>query len=459
VISTSHPRLRALLAALPLALLGLALHAGRAGAADYAPGQVVVRYKPRQAAVMHSQLARAGGVASSSSSPLAGVRVLHLKHGVSVAQEIRRLRGRPGIAYAVPNFIAHAAGSWIPDDPGRTHAPRGWQQLQWNFMPTAGINMPEAWSNMIANDHPGGGGVTVAILDTGVAYRNWHQFRRSPDFTRTKFVHPYDFVAKNRFPLDREGHGTFVAGILAEGTNNNVALTGIAYHATIMPVRVLDASGEGFPATIARGIVYAVNHGAQVINLSLEFDLGVSSADIPEILSAISYAHRRGVVVVAAAGNEGVDQMAYPARAPAVIAVGATTRGRCLADYSNAGPRLDLVAPGGGSDSSVLAQPGCNPNKQLPAIHSLTLLNPKDPARFGYPNDVYGTSMASPEVAGVAALVIASRLLGAHPTPDQVLGRLEQTATPLGGTQPNANYGYGLLNAGAATAPLVKPPT
>lgn len=457
--TTSHPRIRAAFAAaLPVVLIALAAHAPRARAADYAPGQVVVRYKPRRGTLMHAVLARAGGVASTATSPLAGVHVLRLKRGVTVQQEIRKLRREPEVEYAVPNYIAHAAGSWMPDDPGRTRTPGGWAQLQWNFLPQAGINMPSAWANMFSNGHPGGKGVVVAVLDTGVAYRNWKRFRRSPDFAGTRFVHPYDFVAKNRFPLDREGHGTFVAGIIAEGTNNRIALTGIAYNASIMPVRVLDKSGEGFPATIARGIVYAVNHGAQVINLSLEFDLGVSSSDIPEILNAINYAHRKGVTVVAAAGNEGVDELAYPARAPAVISVGATTKDRCLADYSNAGPRLDIVAPGGGDDSSVLDQAGCNPNRQLPAIHSLTLLSPKNPRRFGYPNDVYGTSMASPEVAGVAALVIASRILGAHPTPEQVLSRLEQTATPLGGTQPNENYGYGLLNAGAATAPLSKTP-
>jgi serine protease len=445
--------------ALPLALLGLGMHAQRARAASYVPGQVVVRYKPRRAGLVHATIARAGA-GQAAASPLTGVRVIHLKRGLSVAREIGRLRRQRDVAYAVPNYLAHAAGSWIPDDPGRTHMPGGWRQLQWNFLPQAGINMPEAWANMIANHHPGGRGVTVAILDTGVAYRNWKQFRQSPDFTNTTFVHPYDFVAKNRFPLDREGHGTFVAGIVAEGTNNAIGLTGIAYNAKIMPVRVLDRSGEGFPITIARGIVYAVNHGAQVINLSLEFDLGVSSSDIPEILNAVNYAHRHNVIVVGAAGNEGVDELAYPARAPAVISVGATTKDLCLADYSNAGPRLDLVAPGGGDDSSAIQQPGCDPNKQLPAIHSLTLLKPNNPSRFGYPNDVYGTSMAAPEVAGVAALVLASRILGPHPTPEQVLARLEQTATPLGGSQPNGNYGYGLLNAGAATAPpQTTPPT
>jgi serine protease len=462
VITTSHPRSSALAAALPLMLLALGMHTAGARAAGYVPGQVVVRYKPRQATLMAADVTRAGGVRRTTASPLAGVRVLHLRKGVSVSQEVGKLRHQPGIEYAVPNFIAHAAGSWIPDDPGRRHVAGGWQQLQWNFMPGAGINMPEAWSNMIANHHPGGKGVVIAVLDTGVAYRNWGNYQRSPDFTRTKFVDPYDFIDKNRFPLDREGHGTFVAGVLAEGTNNGVGLTGIAYGATIMPVRVLDASGEGLPATIARGIVYAVNHGAQVVNLSLEFDLGVSSSDIPEILSAINYAHRRNVVVVAAAGNEGVDELAYPARAPAVISVGATTRDRCLANYSNAGPRLDLVAPGGGDDSGTLSQAGCDPGKQLPAIHQLTLLNPANPGRFGYPNDVYGTSMAAPEVAGVAALVIASRLLGKQPSPQNVLTQLEQTADPIGDAKPNQNYGYGLLDAGAATAPparIATPPT
>jgi len=222
-----------------------------------------------------------------------------------------------------------------------------------------------------------------------------------------------------------------------------------------MPVRILNSDGTGDAETIARGIRYAVNHHAQVINLSLEFSLDVTSSDIPEILSAIRFAHQRGVVVIAAAGNEGVSQLAYPAAAPDVISVGATTRDRCLADYSNGGPRLDLVAPGGGDDAS-LSDPDCNPDANLPSIYQMTLLDPTHPARFGYPNFVYGTSMSSPEVAATAALVIASRVIGRHPTPQQILDRLESTATPLDGSQPNATYGYGLLNAAAATTPITK---
>ena len=169
---------------------------------------------------------------------------------------------------------------------------------------------------MFADHRPGGRGVVIAVLDTGVAYRNWEGFRKSPDFGGTHFVDPYDFVAGNAFPLDREGHGTFVAGMIAEATNNGRGLTGLAYGAKIMPVRVLDADGDGDSVTIARGIRYAVKHGAQVINLSLEFDISVRASQIPDIISAINFAHRHGVVVVAAAGNDSSSELAYPAAAP-----------------------------------------------------------------------------------------------------------------------------------------------
>jgi serine protease len=323
------------------------------------------------------------------------------------------------------------------------------------LLPAAGVNAPEAWANLIAAHRPGGRGVVVAILDTGVAYRNWHQFRKSPGFKGTRFVAPYDFVAHNRYPLDRNGHGTFVAGVVGEATNNGFGLTSLAYGASIMPVRVLNAGGLGDEATIARGIRYAVAHGASIINLSLEFlpSQVTSGTAIPGVVSAIDYAHRRGVTVVAAAGNDQDNVIAYPARVPSVISVGATTRDRCLADYSNGGTGLDLVAPGGGDDAIMPNDPNCYPERNLPSIYQLTLSDPPHWNRFGYPGYYIGTSMSSPEVAATAALVIASGVIGRHPTPDQILARLEQTATPLGSSAPNQFYGYGLLNAGAATAP------
>jgi serine protease len=441
----------------PVALVLLALLAAgaTAQAADYVPHEVIVGY--RAGAVETPALAGLG-VRSSAPAAAPGSRILHLRLDESVAAAVKRLRRQTGVAYAVPNYIAHVAGgAFYPDDGGRVDRAQGWERMQWNMLPGAGVNAPEAWANLLAVHRAGGKGVVVAVLDTGVAYRDWGAFERSPDFGRTHFVAPYDFVAGNRYPLDRNGHGTFVAGIIAESTNNGIGLTGLAYGASIMPVRVLDASGEGDESTIARGIRYAVDHGAQVINLSLEFlpSQVRSGADIPQIVNAIGYAHRRGVTVVGAAGNDETDQIAYPARAPGVISVGATTRDRCLADYSNGGSGLDIVAPGGGDDAILTGEPDCHPERGLPSIYQLTLTAPPHWGRFGYPSYYIGTSMASPEVAATAALVISSRVIGPHPTPDQILARLEQTATtlPAGGTKPNAEYGYGLLNAGAATAP------
>ena len=438
-------------------LIGLAMLAitGVARAAAYVPGEVIVGYSRAAPAPVTADLQRREASRATISPATSEIRVVHLRRGESVPTAIAALRRRPGVNFAEPDFIAHAAGGWYPDDRGLSNRAGGWQAMQWNFLAAAGVNAPMAWENLLADHRPGGRGVTVAILDTGVAYRNWRQFRRSPDFNRTRFVAPYDLVDNNRYPVDRNGHGTFVAGLVAESTNNGIGLTGLAYGASIMPVRVLDASGQGSETTIARGIRYAVNHGAEVINLSLEFSPGevTSAAEIPNIITAINFAHSRGVAVVAAAGNDQTDQLAYPARAPSVISVGATTRDRCLANYSNGGVGLDLVAPGGGDDAVLPGDPDCHPDRNLPSIRQLTLVDPPRWGRFGYPSDQIGTSMSSPEVAATAALVIASRVIGRHPTPDQILARLEQTAVALGGSQPNPSYGYGLLDAAAATAP------
>ncbi len=416
------------------ALIGVGgVRAASARASDYVPGEVIVGYSAPGRALAADAVKRMGVRAVAGGSASGGSEVLKLPRGVTVPRAIARLRHQRGIAYVVPNYLAHADGAgWIPNDPGRGKTRRGWGQLQWNFLPGTGVDAPQAWANLIRDHRPGGQGVTVAVLDTGVAYRNWQQYRVSPDFGRTRFVSPHDLIANNDYPLDREGHGTFVAGTIAESTNNGIGATGLAYGASIMPVRVLDKYGTGDAATIARGIRYAVAHHAQVINLSLEFTPDVTAADIPNLLSAISYATTHNVTIVAASGNEGVAQVAYPARAPSVISVGATTKDRCLAEYSNGGSNLDLVAPGGGDDSPLVSDPDCHPERRLPPIHQITFFNPHDPAHFGFPNGVFGTSMSAPHVSATAALVIASGVLGARPSPAQIRARLEQTAAPLG---------------------------
>jgi serine protease len=226
--------------------------------APYVPGQLLVGYRSTAAARAADRGAIEHAIAGA---PTPDTRVLATAPGETASAAIARLRGQPGIAYAVPNYIAHAAGAFIPNDPGKDHRRGGWQRLQWNFLAGTGIDAPDAWANLIAARHPGGRGATVAVLDTGVAYRDWHQFKKMPDFHGTRFEAPYDFVAHSRYALDREGHGTFVAALVAESTNNGFGLTGVAYGATIMPIRVLDASGNGDSATISRGIRSAADRG------------------------------------------------------------------------------------------------------------------------------------------------------------------------------------------------------
>ncbi len=380
-------------------------------------------------------------------------RVVHVPASESVASRVRRLRARRDVVWAVPDYIAHASGADIPNDPGAGSTPGDWQQLQWNFAGAFGVNAPEAWANVAADGAPGGRGVTVAVLDTGVAYASHGPFRRSPDFSRFGFVHGFDFIARNRHPVDHNGHGTFVAGTIAEATNNRYGLTGLAFDARIMPVRVLDAGGEGEASTIATGVRFAVRHGARIINLSLEFSPSVTASDIPELIEALRFARRRGVLVVAAAGNEAHSAIAYPARAPDVVAVGATTEHGCLADYSNDGSKLTLVAPGGGADANLPGDPNCHPEQPAGGDIFQVTFSGSSPSRFGLPSGYEGTSMAAPHVSAIAALVIASGVIGRHPTPGQVITRLRATARKLGGGGDEALYGAGLVDAAAATSP------
>ena len=468
------------LAAVAVLAPALATRAGDQRLAATAPVIAALAYEPHELVVGYSGalsaalaeirgLARVAVRVSPQPTLTPHEQILELAPTASVPATAAKLGALPGIKYAVPDYIAHIAGSWFPNDTGRGRTAKGWERLQWNSLAKDGVNAPQAWANLIADHRPGAKGVVIAVVDTGVAYRDWHTFKRSPDFRGTKFIDPCDLIAgtihdgrcTDPYALDRESHGTFVAGMIAEATNNHFGLTGLAYEATIMPVRVLDAHGNGAASTIAAGIRYAVQKGAQVINLSIEFSPGTTSGQIPDVVGAVAYAHNHGVVVVGAAGNDEHTSIDYPAALRDVIAVGATTRDRCLADYSDVGRNLNLVAPGGGDDAASVPGSVCHPTRNLPDIYQMTFNNPANPGDFSLPNGWYGTSMAAPAVSGAAAMVIASGVLGRHPTPTAVLDRLEATARPLGAGRPNNNYGYGLLDIGAATrkgGPLKPPP-
>jgi serine protease len=159
-------------------------------------------------------------------------------------------------------------------------------------------------------------------------------------------------------------------------------------------------------------------------------------------------------VLVAAAGNTEDTQVAYPARAKHTIAVGATTEHGCLADYSNTGSGLDLVAPGGGADAAIDGDPNCHPLETAGRdVYQFTFRG-TSPRRFGLPGGYEGTSMAVPHVAATAALIVGEKILGPDPAPEAIESRLETTARDLGTPGVDQYYGYGLLNAAAATAPI-----
>ena len=430
--------------------------------APYEPGVVVVAFRSgASAATQRGALAHAGLARVAEGGD--GFSTIALHRGMSVPAAVAALRSQRSVAWAVPDYVAHAAqelpAPYYPNDPGSSGQPGGWQALQWNFAGAFGVGAPQAWANVAADGAPGGSGVIVAVLDTGVAYANHPPYARSPDFSAGEFVSGYDFIAHTPFPFDRNGHGTEVAGTIAERTNNHVGVTGLAYDAKLMPVRVLNSQGDGAAATIAHGIFFAVNHHAQIINLSLEFTAGsVRAASIPELIGAIDYAHSRNVLVVAASGNDYVGQLSYPAKARWVVSVGATTIDGCLGYYSNFGPGLTLVAPGGGADKDLPGDPHCHPATSPGTdIFQETFADIESPRLrvFGLPAGYFGTSMAAPHVSATAALIIASGILGAHPTTGEIVARLVATATPLGASgDDRRHYGVGLLNAAAATAPI-----
>jgi serine protease len=428
--------IRPLLVAL-LAVTALAVPATVA-ANGYVPGEVIVKYKAGAAGE------KPRGTEAEVSLP-GGSRQLAVDDGDSVRETIAELRRDPNVAYAVPNWKARAA-AFIPNDPGF--------RRQWNLYDLFGINMPVAWELAIARGAPGGSGAVVAVLDSGVAYERFKRFRRAPDLRASTFVRGYDFIDRDRHPNDEFGHGTHVAGTIAQATNNATGTAGIAYGAKIMPLRVLDSAGVGDSAAIARAIRYAARRGAHVINLSLEFDPRVRAAEIPDVLSALRFARRRGSVVVGAAGNED-PAVAYPARAEQVLAVGATTVTGCEADYSNAGRDLDVVAPGGGWDApntrSQWDLDHCRPEVPGKPIVQQTFTQEGWVRSFGLRGPLYeGTSMASPHVAAIAALVIATGRLGPNPTPQMVENHIKATARDAGTPGFDRFYGWGIVDAAGA---------
>ncbi|HEX5989263.1 MAG TPA: S8 family serine peptidase [Solirubrobacterales bacterium] len=430
--------------ALSLAASPAAAATGVSPARAFVPGQLLVKFEGQR---------RGEAIA--------------LPRGLGVRATARALRQSPSVVYAAPNYLATASAApepFDPDDSGRlkggarsSSASGRWAFRQWNFLaprasagshlPTSpgGIDAVGAWRNLVDVGRPGAAGIVVAVLDSGIAYRaDGTRFLPSPDFGPEQFVPGHDFVDGDQLPLDESGHGTHVAGTIAEKTDNGFGLTGLAYGAKLMPVRVLDERGLGDALQIAQGIRFAVAHGAQVINMSFNFPCG---KEVPMVDEALREAYEQGVVAVASAGNRGTEKcVSAPATGPRVIGVGGTTEGACLGDYSLPGAGIDLVAPGGGEPRARCRSVAARP------IYQVTLRTDSTDT-FGIPANYVGTSMAAAHVSGVAAMVLASRrinpLLDGEARVRAVTKRLRSTARDLGLSR--RQQGAGLLDADAAT--------
>ncbi len=375
------------LASLLLLIVALPVMAGNA---PWREGELLVKYRD---AAGPAKTMVAGAVIRPAAAP--GLRRVQLPAGMPVAEAAARYRHDPAVLYAEPNYIARK--TVVPDDTRYTE--------QW-ALPL--MQLPRAWEATTT-----GTDVIIAILDTGIDYGH-------PDLAANMWVNPgevpddgqdndgngyvddihgilLDGGRTSGDPMDddtADSHGTHVAGIAAAVGNNNTGITGINWSARLMAVKVLHGpQGEGTALDIATGIRYAVDRGAAVINLSLGF-IGYSQT----LADAIAYADDKGVLVISAAGNDGIDlsgQTEMPAtlRLPNNIAVAATTRYERLAGYSNYGRAvIDVAAPGG----SYLTANG--------AI--LSTMSPI--AGQGLYATAAGTSMAAPQVAGLAALVWAA---------------------------------------------------
>lgn len=344
-----------------------------------------------------SIIAQSYGVTPRLNSEFSAADNLYIVEGDK--QLLRKLRQSKELSqkteYIEPNYIYQTFFS--PNDPDYSK--------QWNLR---SINVESAW------DETKGSGITVAVIDTGIS--------PVPDLKDTKLVQGYDFVNDQVEAYDDNGHGTHVAGTIAQSTNNGYGVAGIAHEASLMPLKVLGGSGGGTISDIAEAIKFAADNGADVINMSLG-----GGGESKLMQEAIDYAHSKGVVIVAAAGNSNQNSASYPARYPKVIGVSALDAAGLKAPYSNFGAGIDISAPGG-SETGKIVQETINPQTGTAAF-------------LGF----QGTSMAAPHVAGVAALVKASGISD----PDEVFSVLQQSSRRVENDSLN-HFGSGHLDAGAA---------
>jgi len=354
---------------------------------SFVQGEILVKFEPGVSLGEIKEVnAKLGGLRASRANQI-GIRRVKLSKRADVEETAEEYGADSLVEFAEPNYIRQV------DTVNDPLYPQQWALFR--------INAQLGWEIEKGLASP----VVVAVVDTGVDLNH-------PDLVNV-LVPGYDFVNNDPEPMDDNGHGTHVAGIIAAQVNNLIGVAGLSWGAKIMPVKALNAGGVGTDLAAANGIIWAVDRGAKVVNLSF------GGTDFSATLqNAIAYAYSKGALVIAAAGNEAEkgNPVVYPAALDQVLAVGATDNNDSKASFSSYGSYLDLVAPGTGIISTSL-----------------------DDA-YSYKS---GTSMAAPHVAGLAALLF-SREPGIGP--EEIRRRIEQSADDLGPPGRDDFYGYGRIN-------------
>lgn len=310
------------------------------------PGQVLVQCEPGIAGPELQCLCTAlsrQNLTVTRCYPRSRVLKLELPDSVDVNSAIDNLKRIPGIQRSEPIYQSFACSS--PNDE--------WHYLQWNLNI---MNYESAW-DLFLDTVDFATPAVIAVLDTGIAYEYYedekYEYERAPDFDDIVFVDGYDAVNDDYHPNDDNGHGTFVCGVIAQSTNNSTGVASIGFDCKIMPVKVLGEYQSGDVASLVEGIYFAVDNGADVINCSLGFSWFYSHSEI--LAEAVTYAATSGTVLVGSAGNDELPYVKFPAAYNEFIAVGASLPedefgNLLLADYSNYGVAVDVVAPGGDSE-------------------------------------------------------------------------------------------------------------
>lgn len=427
-------------------------------------GSVIVKFKDGAGTAKVGAMREVGGEGMAQPAH-ADFEVMAIPRDADPEAVAETLAERPDVEYAQARYFNHAMAR--PTDP--------LYPLQWNF-PL--IDMERAW-----DIQPGAtSNITVAVIDSGVAYRNGAfqynaravrfeaggpvypalglvtvPFAVAPDLgDASRFVAPRDFIWNDNAPVDLDGHGTHVAGTIGQSTNNGAGVAGMAFNVRIMPVKVIAGEWDfvfsndngGTDDIVAQGIRYAADSGAHIINMSIGREAGGAS---PAVEAAVRYAVSRGAFVAIAAGNDGNGQnrpnrsAEFAASVDGAVAVAAIGRGRGRAYYSTTGAYVEIAAPGGdqradGLEGGILQQ-------SVDGALADTYLLP--PALFRAPRfDAFqyrffqGTSMATPHVAGFAALLRQQGIT----SPAAIEAAMKQFATDLGASGKDNSFGVGLIN-------------